>query len=73
MINQLKITILPEGNVSDTAKGTRVIDLINGDFPVVAVKICNQYASLQDSVDVDCSIEPVSIYSTAGMRIYRNS
>jgi uridine kinase len=73
MINRLKITILPEGKVVETEKGTRVIEILNEGFPVVAVKICNQYASLQDELTVTCSIEPVNIRSTAGMRIYRNS
>jgi len=73
MSNQLNVTILPEEKVLQTARGTRVINLIQSDFPVVAVKICNLYTSLQDSINVDCSIEPVSINSTAGMRIYRNS
>jgi len=70
---QLEITILPLGNKLKVDKGTRVINLIDGRFPVVAVKICNQYASLQDIITVDCSIEPITINSTAGMRIYRNS
>ena len=73
MSNQLKVTILPDGNVLETARGTRVLDLLPGGFPVVAVKISNHYSSLQDRIRVDCSIEPVKISSTPGIRIYRNS
>jgi uridine kinase len=40
---------------------------------VVAVKICNNYASLMDRITVECGIEPVKLDTTAGMRIYRNS
>jgi len=73
MSKQLKVTILPDGKVWEAARGTRAADLLPVGFPMVAVKISNHYSSLQDSIRVDCSVEPVNITSTAGMRIYRNS
>ncbi|MCK5250551.1 MAG: nucleoside kinase, partial [Spirochaetaceae bacterium] len=78
MGNQLKIRILPGNNIISVPRGTRVTELIkevppDRGLPIVAVKICNSYASLMDSVTVDCNLEPVSLGSTAGVRIYRNS
>lgn len=75
---QLKVRILPGNRIVSTPRGTRVADLIKevpleGGLPVVAVKICNNFASLMDSVTVGCNLEPVSLGTTAGMRIYRNS
>jgi uridine kinase len=78
MSDYLKITVLPAGNTVEVPEGTPVIDLIGekspeGSLPVVAAKICNHYASLMDRITVECTVEPVSLGSTAGMRIYRNS
>jgi uridine kinase len=78
MSDFLKITVLPAGNTIEFPEGTPVIDLIGEkgpeeSLPVVAAKICNHYASLMDRITVECTIEPVSLGSTAGMRIYRNS
>ncbi len=78
MSKQLKVRILPDGDVLITPRGTRIKNLFQeesflGRLPMVAVKICNKYASLQDNLRVDCTVEPVIIDSTPGMRIYRNS
>lgn len=78
MSDLLKVTILPGGGSVEVPRSTRIIELLeeqstSGNLPIVAVKICNNFASLMDRIDVECGIEPVSINTTAGMRIYRNS
>ena len=73
MSKQLKVRILPGGNERNVKEGTPVLSLVEGGYPIVAAKICNRYVSLQDRITVDCSIEPVTVNSTGGMRIYRNS
>ena len=77
-MDRLKVKILPEGNIAEIVRGTPIMDVI-GDgpgrdgLPVTAVRICNKYGSLMDRVTVDCALEPVSLGTTAGMRIYRKS
>lgn len=72
------VKLIPDGTVIEVKRGTRIEDVLKEHGPLlskkcIAVKANNEYRSLLDSVTVDCGIEPISIETTAGMRIYRNS
>jgi uridine kinase len=76
MSDILSITIPPENNSIEVAKGSRALDIpeiAQGGPPAVAITFNNQYLSLLDPLLIDGRIEKVSLGSSAGKRIYRNS
>jgi uridine kinase len=76
----INITVsLPEGTQKSLPYGTRIEELleISGNDhpqgPVVAALVNNDLVSLSFKIEIDCSIEPVRLYSSYGNRIYRRS
>ena len=70
---------LPSGKKMSVPYGTRVIEIFRNDefrsleYPIVGAMVNNEVASLTFKVEVNASIEPVTLDTIEGARIYRRS
>lgn len=74
----LNVTVFPEKRHIEVPRGIQIQECLGTDFDecgqkVVAARIGNEFASLTDSLLVDCELKPVTLDEAAGQRIYRNS
>ena len=71
--------ILPSGKTTGVSYGTRVKEILtdtefeNLTFPIVGALVNNEVASLTFKIEVNASIQPVTLDTTEGARIYRRS
>lgn len=77
-MDRINVRILPQNEVKTIARGTLALEVLDGypdveGYPATALRLNNAYATLRDPLTVDCTIEPVGMASTPGMRIYRKS
>ena len=71
---------LPSDRIIEIDYGTRVQEIVNREtefadspHPVVAALVNNELVSLSFKIEISSKLEPVSLDSDQGMRIYRNS
>ncbi len=77
-MNTINVQVLPGKKIEKVPVGSKATDVIGKDpvvegLPATAVSINNVYSSLLDTLTVDCSLEPLGLGTTPGMRIYRKS
>lgn len=77
-MNTVHVTF-PDQSVVVVESGLRVADLLHEhqpwqtDYPVVAVSANNEITSLSFRIDVNTILQPVTLDTTEGQRIYRRS
>lgn len=70
---------LPDGKTIECPSGMTLREisykekLSRGDYPFIAMRVNNKIHSLAAPVTYDCTIEPVELDCTDGLRIYRKS
>ncbi|MDR0708962.1 MAG: nucleoside kinase, partial [Spirochaetaceae bacterium] len=69
--------VFPGGKVIEVERGT-VIDTLTENFgalesPLAAVKVSNRIIPLSGRLEINASLEPVTVDSPAGIEIYRRS
>ncbi len=78
MPNRIKVTF-PSGRKQDLPLGTTVEEIITDDelqsksFPLVAVLVNNDIASLTYRVEINCYLAPVYLNTREGANVYRRS
>lgn len=74
----IKIT-MPSGKVKTYPAGIRILDIFKDEefknlkFPIIAAMINNDTASLSYRVEVNSTVQPLTIENREGMNIYRRS
>lgn len=75
-MNEIEVRF-PDGHTIKTAYGTRAETLLEHfgkqDCPIVAVKLNNELFALSSRLEVNSTLEPVTLNSSEGTSIYRRS